>query len=134
MQELFQKPQKFLEFLRIEIIEQKITNHFYAFTKFPALVSVVFSEEIFQNHKLLVEKTGEKIQNSILDMTSLIKKGQNNGEIRKDIDPGHFAIMVIGTIRMLVKQWKMSSHSFDLIQKGRQLIKSLKLLLKCEEL
>ncbi len=118
----------------VEIIEQKITNHFHAFTKFPALVSVVFSEEIFQNHKLLVDKTSEKIQNNIIDMSLLIRKGQNNGEIRKDVDPEHFAIMVIGTIRMLVKQWKMSNHSFDLIQKGHKLIKLLKLLLKSEEL
>jgi AcrR family transcriptional regulator len=131
----FMPPSTSLENLSVvEIIEQKIENHFYAFTQFPPLVSIVFSEEIFRNHELLVKKTGEKIQNSILDMTSLIRKGQNNGEIRKDINPEHFAIMVMGTIRMLVKQWKMSNHSFDLIQKGHQLIKSLKLLLKSEEL
>jgi len=31
---------------------------------------------------------------------------------------------------MLVKQWKMSGYSFDLIVKGAELIHSLKLMLK----
>lgn len=114
----------------IEMLEKKIKNHFKSFTEFPALVSVIFSEEIFQNDKLLIDKTRGKIQNSISEMTSLIKKGQNSGEIRKDINPEHFAIMVAGTIRIFVKQWKMSGYSFDLNKKGTELIHSLKRLLK----
>ncbi|MEX2411627.1 MAG: TetR/AcrR family transcriptional regulator [Candidatus Paceibacterota bacterium] len=114
----------------LEILEYKVKNHFTAFTEFPALVSVVFSEEIFQNEKLLIDRTNKKIQSSIFEMTTLIEKGQKNGEIRNDIEPEHFAVMIAGTIRLFVKQWKMAGYSFDLVKKGNQLIKSLKLILK----
>ncbi|MGD9928556.1 MAG: TetR/AcrR family transcriptional regulator [Mangrovibacterium sp.] len=114
----------------IEQIEQKLKNHFQTFASFPALVAVVFSEDIFQNEDLLIEKTKEIIQKSIADMTAVIQEGQKQNEIRGEIVPEHFATMILGTIRMFVKQWKMSDYSFDLIQKGDELINALKIILK----
>ncbi|OGS36819.1 MAG: hypothetical protein A2293_04100 [Elusimicrobia bacterium RIFOXYB2_FULL_49_7] len=111
-------------------IEQRLINHFKTFSSYPALVSVVFAEDLFQNDKSLVDKTKEMMQKSITDMGTIIKNGQNQGEIRTDIDSEHFAIMINGTIRMLVKQWKMTGYSFDLIKKGDKLIRSMKIILK----
>ena len=114
-------------------IEQKLRNHFQIFASFPALVSVVFSEDLFQNDKSLVDKTKETMQKSIADTTAIIKKGQEQGEIRADIDSEQFAIIITGTIRMFVKQWRMTDYSFDLIKKGDELIHSIKLILKPEK-
>jgi AcrR family transcriptional regulator len=116
----------------ISFLEKRLKNHFLTFTENPALVSVVFAEDLFQNDPLLVEKTKAKVEKSISEVAKLIKVGQQNGEIRNDIDSEQVSIMINGSVRMLVKQWKMSEYSFDLIQKGNKLIKSLKLLLKSE--
>jgi len=116
----------------ISFIEKRFKNHFLTFTENPALVSVVFAEDLFQNEPLLVEKTKAKVEKSISEMAKLIKVGQQKGEIRNDIDYEQVSIMINGSVRMLVKQWKMSGYSFDLIQKGSKLIKSLKLLIKSE--
>lgn len=114
----------------ISYIEKRFENHFLTFTENPALVSVVFAEDLFQNEPLLVEKTKAKVEKSISEMAKLIKVGQEKGEIRKDIDSEQVSIMINGSVRMLVKQWKMSGYSFDLIQKGKEIIKSLNLLIK----
>ncbi|MDA3953393.1 MAG: TetR/AcrR family transcriptional regulator [Bacteroidales bacterium] len=111
-------------------LEQKFKNHFQKFASSPALVSVVFSEELFQNENSLIEKTKAMMQKSIADIAFLIDYGQKQGELRNDIEAEHLAIIILGTIRMFVKKWKMSDYSFDIIQKGDELINSMKLLLK----
>lgn len=114
----------------ISFLEKKLENHFLIFTENPALVSVVFAEDLFQNEPLLVEKTKVKVKKSISELSELTKIGQQKGEIRRDIDHEQVSIIINGSVRMLVKQWKMLGYSFDLQTKGSELIKSLRLLLK----
>ena len=114
----------------INHLENNLRNHFQTFTTNPALVSVIFAEDLFQNEALLIEKTKVKVGKSISEMAAMIEIGQQKGEIRNDSDSEQLAIMINGSVRMLVKQWKMSDYSFNLIQKGDELIKSMKLLLK----
>lgn len=114
----------------IKHLEQILRNRFRIFTSNPALVSVVFAEDLFQNEALLVEKTKMKVKKAISEMATIIKVGQERGEIRNDIDSEQFAIMINGSVRMLVKQWRMSDFSFDLISKGDEQINTIKLLLK----
>lgn len=112
------------------LLEQMVGDHFSTFTEKPALVSVVFAEELFQNEPTLVEKTRLKVEKSISELLAVIQKGQQSGEIRGDIKPETLSVMVNGSIRMLVKQWKMADYSFDLIQRGADLISSFRVLLK----
>ena len=113
-----------------EFIEKKLENHFHTFQENPALVSVVFAEDLFQNEPELVEKTRNKVVKSISMMSDLIQKGQQSGEIRTDIDAGIISVMINGGLRMLVKQWKMSGYSFNLNFRGKKLIESYRLMLK----
>lgn len=113
-----------------EFIEEKLENHFLTFQKNPALVSVVFAEDLFQNEPQLVEKTRLKLEKSLSALSELIQQGQQRREIRTDIDAGIISIMINGSLRMLVKQWKMSGYSFNLISRGEELIESYRLMLK----
>ena len=114
----------------IHYLEQKLRTRLQTFTATPALVSVIFAEDLFQNEALLVEKTKAKVQKSIADTSAMISLGQQIGEIRNDIEAEQLAIMIYGSLRMLVKQWRMSDYSFDLIQKGDKQINAMKILLK----
>ena len=112
------------------ILEKKLGHHFRTFNEKPVLVSVVFAEDLFQNEPTLVEKTRLKVEKSISVLSALIQKGQQSGEIRSDINPETVSVMINGSVRMLVKQWKMAEYSFDLIQRGKDLISSFKVILK----
>ncbi|MDZ7739670.1 MAG: TetR/AcrR family transcriptional regulator [Bacteroidales bacterium] len=113
-----------------EFIEKKLANHFQTFQKNPALVSVVFAEDLFQNVPELVVKTRLQMERSLSALSELIQQGQRQGEIRSDIDPGIISVMINGSLRMLVKQWRMSAYSFNLTSRGKKLIASYKLMLK----
>ena len=98
---------------------------FETFTDNPALASVIFSEEIFQNEKTLHEKVtniqnlNEKIVRSILE------EMQVKQEMSRFADVEIITLMLFGSIRLLVKKWKYSNHSFNLIEKGNKLFNTL---------
>ena len=110
-------------------IEKLFVTHFRKFTNTPSLVAVIFAEEIFRNEKELSTKVAEIMNLNIASLTTIIKDGQQKGEIRNDIEASHLAIMILGSMRMFVKQWSMADYKFDLIAKGAELINSIKMLL-----
>ena len=96
----------------------------------PALVSVIFSEEFFLNEEHLSDKVFEifKMKESI--MTELIRQGQDTGEITKQSDAEMLVLIVMGSLRMLTKKWKMSGYEFNLKDEGKKLILCMNGLLK----
>ncbi|MDX9694459.1 MAG: TetR/AcrR family transcriptional regulator [Bacteroidales bacterium] len=114
----------------VEKIERLFSNHFRTFSATPSLVSVVFSEEIFRNETILIEQIAEIMTKNNMVLSNIIETGQNKGEIRTDINPSYLSIMILGSLRMFVKQWQMSNYSFDLVKKGADFINSLKLLIQ----
>jgi AcrR family transcriptional regulator len=111
-------------------IEKLFTNHFRKFTNTPSLVAVIFSEEIFRNEQELCKKVAEIMNLNMESLTKIIKDGQQKGELRNDIEASHLAIMILGSLRMFVKQWSMADFKFDLIAKGTDLINSVKMLVQ----
>lgn len=103
---------------------------FRLFTSSPSLVAVIFSEELFRNEAILVEKVSEIMNGYFSTLTSIIKTGQQKGEIRTDIGADHLAIVVLGSLRMFVKQWQMKGKIFSLAVKGSELSNSIRTLIK----
>lgn len=63
-------------------------------------------------------------------LKTIIETGQRNGEIRTDIEAAHLSVMIMGSLRMFVKQWHMSNYNFNLIEKGSDFVNSIKILVK----
>jgi len=114
----------------ISKIENLYLVHFKSFAVTPSLVAVIFSEEIFRNETVLVEKVQSIMQNTLKLMTGIIEMGQKNNEIRIDIPAVALCTIIMGSLRMFVKQWQMSNFSFDLVIKGAEFINSIKILIK----
>lgn len=111
-------------------IENLFQNHFKKFADSPSLVSVIFSEEIFRNEVELTEKVKEIMNKNSSILKSIIETGQKNGEIRADIEASSLSVIIMGSLRMFVKQWHMSDYKFNLIEKGSEFINSIKILVK----
>ncbi|MBC8186147.1 TetR/AcrR family transcriptional regulator [candidate division KSB1 bacterium] len=109
----------------IEQIEMMFLTHFKRFAEKPALAAVLFSEEIFQNDKRLSAQVSTIMKLSQQAMSTLIKKGQGNNEIRKDIPEEQLSLIIMGALRLIVKKWKLSNFSFDLEKEGGKLWKSI---------
>jgi AcrR family transcriptional regulator len=95
-------------------------------TETPAIVSVIFSEEIFKNEEVLKMKIVEILNFQSKTIEKIISDGQHNNELRKDIDNKSLALMAMGSLRLLVKKWDMNSHNFNLTTEGKKLIDNLK--------
>jgi AcrR family transcriptional regulator len=111
-------------------IEHLFLNHFKTFSETPSLVSVVFAEEIFRNEAVLIEKVAEIMKKNTQILLSIIESGQKKSEIRSDINSHNLAVIIMGSLRMFVKQWQMSDYSFSLTERGTEYIKSVIKLIK----
>jgi len=91
----------------------------------PAMISILFSEEIFKNEESLKKKIVGILNTNEKTIENLLLQGQENGEIRKDIDEKTMALVVMGSLRLMVKRWDLNDHNFDLRNEGIKLVNSI---------
>ena len=111
---------------KIEFMFSKI---FEIFAHHPSIISVLFAEEIFKNNIVLRKKIAE-IQNlHHSNIENIISKGQADGDVRTDIDKNSFALMFLGSLRLLIKRWDLN-NKINLKTESENLINSFKLIIQ----
>ncbi|MCK4889299.1 MAG: TetR/AcrR family transcriptional regulator [Candidatus Aminicenantes bacterium] len=110
-------------------LEGIFSHHFSYFEKNPAFAAVVFAEEIFRDDKRLSEKIHTIMKRNFEMMLLIVKDGQAKGEIRKDIEGDQIILIIMGALRLIVKKWKLSDHSFNIISDGKKLWRTVKKLI-----
>ena len=63
----------------------------------------------------------------------IITKGRDDDNVRKDIEIKTLALMIMGSLRLLVKRWDLNNHNFDLNKEGGKLIQGLDKILACPD-
>ena len=95
----------------------------------PSMISVIFSEEIFKNEDALENSIREILNMHQETVEKIIEKGQTQNNVRKDIDKQSLALIMMGSLRLLVKRWDINKYNFDLKKEGQKLLDSLKLII-----
>lgn len=95
------------------------------FTETPAMVSVIFSEEIFKNEKALKNIIIEVLNLHTETIENIISKGQIDNAVRTDIDAKNLTLITMGSFRLMVKKWELNNHNFNLQKEGKILIEIL---------
>lgn len=113
----------------IEKISFMFNQMVETFTQNPAIVSVIFSEEIFKNEDILKNKIIEILNKNEETVELIIKTGQKNSEIRKDINEKTLSLMVMGSLRLLVKRWELGNYEINLKEEGKSLIDGIQTVL-----
>ena len=109
----------------LERLKTFFSKVFEMFSKNPALTSVIFSEEIFQNELILKEKVTNIQEINEMMVSSILKEMQVKKEMSRFVDIEIITLMLFGSIRLLVKKWKYSNHSFSLTEKGNALFNTI---------
>ncbi|MFW5628138.1 MAG: TetR/AcrR family transcriptional regulator [Candidatus Cloacimonadaceae bacterium] len=114
----------------MEKIRYFVMNRYEMFREDPELAMVMFSEELFKN-----DHTFEEYLLSIMhihrdQIMGYIMQGQKLGEIRAELNPMNIFRMIVGSMRMLVTQWNLSKHAFDLELEGKSLFNTIKKLIE----
>lgn len=107
---------------KLETVLNQIIDRFCAN---PAIVSVIFSDEIFVNKEDLHNKIIQIIQQNNECFFAIAVEGQKSNEIRNDITAEELAIIIMGSFRMVVKNWQLSNQSYSLKNRGKDFFKSL---------
>jgi len=133
MAEMLSGMMKGFEGTAIEKISFMFSRMLDLFSETPSMVSVIFSEEIFKNEELLKLKITEVLNLHAKTIESIIAKGQEENNVRKDIELKTLALIIMGSLRLLVKRWDLNSHNFNLNNEGGKLIESFDKILKCPD-
>ena len=108
------------EILRIIFITQLNT-----FVKNPAIVSVIFSEGIFQFNKELSDKVSLMMKLMQTNIGEVVKRGQDEGVYNSLLGVTATTTIIMGSMRMVVLKWKLSGHKSDLIKDGTSVLNGL---------
>lgn len=98
------------------------TSQLKTFASKPSIVSVIFSEGIFQFNKELMKKVSammEKMQNQI---EMIVKKGQQEGTFTTFSGSATLTTIIMGSMRMTVMKWKVFGRKSDLIKEGNKVL------------
>lgn len=110
-------------------IERLFEKHFKSFAEMPSLAAVVFSEEMFRNEEKLTDKISEVIEANNKTLLTILRQGQQNNEIRSDIETEHLVIFIMGALRLFAKKWQFAKFNFNLQKEGKKLIQSVKIII-----
>ena len=108
-----------------ELLKDLFDSQLKTFVQKPSVVSVIFSESIFQFNKELsstVISMMELMQNHI---ESVVKKGQANGSFSKIVGVETTTTIIMGGMRITVLKWKLSGHKSDLIKDGNKVLNGI---------
>jgi len=95
------------------------------FVQKPAIVSVIFSEGIFQFNKELRDKVTDMMKLMQENIKALVQKGQKEGVFSKLLGADMLTTIIMGSMRMVVLKWKLSGNQSDLQKDGEQVLKGL---------
>ena len=113
----------------VKKLEEIYFHHFKVFANNPALTAVIFSEEIFKNDFRLSEKVLSIMKTNQQILCDILKNGQSSNEIRNDTSAKQLALIIMGSLRLFVTQWRLTDFSFNLEKDGGDLWDSIKKLI-----
>lgn len=108
-----------------ELLRQIFASQLKSFTQKPAIVSVIFSEGIFQFNKELSEKVSIMMALMQKNIQTLIVKGQNEGAYGKLLGAEPITTIIMGSMRMVVLKWKLSGNKSSLINDGTSVLNGI---------
>ncbi|HNR69284.1 MAG TPA: TetR/AcrR family transcriptional regulator [bacterium] len=112
-----------------ERLEALFLQRLHQLADHPTIAAVIFSEEIFQNDRRLADTVYSIMSDNLAAIVELVAEGQRRELLRRDVSAENLAILVMGSLRLLVTRWRLTGFDFDLNKEGGELWKTLKVLL-----
>ena len=92
----------------------------------PDLARVVFAEELFKDSPEIAQILHGMMQRHYKIMEQHFQEAVEDGAIRADIPMDTLFRLILGPLRLLIKQWGLSGGSFDLRAKRDEMLSLMK--------
>ncbi|MCG2811292.1 MAG: TetR/AcrR family transcriptional regulator [Candidatus Aminicenantes bacterium] len=112
----------------LEKLSHFMLFHFRYLEKHIEMTSVIFSEDIFKQSEILKKKMQAIIQNRKKALFDIVK-AMNPENCKSEIDVEEFVVIILGYIRLIVLEWRLSNYAFSLKARGNKAIKFVKTIL-----
>jgi len=76
-----------------------------------ALTVTLFSEELFRDLAKVSSLNNDTMESHGRQMVAIVREGQEEGTIRKDLPAGHLVMLLTGPMRLMVTGWKADPDS-----------------------
>jgi AcrR family transcriptional regulator len=93
------------------------------------LATVMFAENLFQNDPLLAAKVQQVLHGHRRLLLETLRGAQRKKTIRA-LPAGHLFTLVMGSLRLLVLQWRIGGYGFDLMRAGEKLWLTVETVIK----
>lgn len=113
----------------VDRVQQILIGHLEFLATNPHFLVAVFSEGVHDFSEPLRTRIRQIMALMKTSLTSHIQQSQRDGLVRDDISPGSLAQIMMGSMRLLLLEWRMSRFDYDIIPKGHQHIAHLILLI-----
>lgn len=108
-----------------ELLRDIFDSQLKTFVQKPSVVSVIFSESIFQFNKELASTVSSMMELMQNHIEGIVKKGITNGSFNKIAGVATTATIIMGGMRITVLKWKLSGHKSDLIKDGNKVLSGI---------
>lgn len=108
-----------------ELLKDIFASQLSNFVKKPSIVSVIFSEGIFHFNKELSDKVSSMMMLMQENISKLIQKGQEKELYSKFLSSEAITTIIMGSMRMVVLKWKLSSNQSDLVKDGKNILNGI---------
>ena len=112
----------------LDKIKQFFLDRCRTFASDRALATVMFADDLFKSDSALAAKIHGVMHDHRQLLLKSIRQGQRQGLI-KPLPPEHLFTIIMGSLRLLVRQWQISGFFSDIDQAGVKLWHSLETLI-----
>lgn len=108
-----------------DMLKLLFQKHFAFFHQHPYLTVVIFSDGLLEESKRINEKILLIMNSRKIIMEPLVVQAQANGELTKNLSAEDIVHIIMGAVRLLMFQWRVSQFGFDINKRGTELLNSV---------
>jgi AcrR family transcriptional regulator len=97
----------------LQVLRRLVMAHVRLIRENEGILSVVFSDEVQNGRPERKARVHTMIQGYLNKVAQIVSRGQREGHIRPDVDPGTVSVMFLGLIQPAALLWHLSEGRFD---------------------
>jgi AcrR family transcriptional regulator len=104
----------------MERLRRLLVRHVQLIRENRAIPRVLFSEDVYGGHPQRKERVYGMISGYLNRVQEIVRQGQREGRIRKDLDPATVSLMFLGMIQSAAILWHLSDGRFDVTRHAKR--------------
>lgn len=97
----------------LQVLRRLVMAHVRLIRENEGILSVVFSDDVQNGRPERKARVHSIIKGYLKKVAQIVSRGQQQGQIRPDADPGTVSVMILGLIQPAAFLWHLSEGGFD---------------------